>query len=264
MSKSVFESKGFKKILAMAYGLGAAIVIVGALFKIMHWKGADEMLILGMGTEAIIFTISAFEPVHQEPDWTLVYPELAGLEPKEKGGKKGSVSQQLDQMLEEAKVGPELIGSLGNGLKSLSQNVSQLTDLSSAAVATNEYTNSVQKATKSIDGISTSYDKAVESINAMASSSEGSREYAEQVKAITKNLSALNSVYELEIAESNNHIKQINNFVGSLSKVVNNLAETEDNANQFKVEIDKLNRNLGSLNSIYGNMLSAMNAPRVS
>ncbi|MBW7845793.1 MAG: gliding motility protein GldL, partial [Bacteroidia bacterium] len=110
--------------MAKVYGLGAAVVIVGALFKILHWKGADLMLMVGLGTEAMIFAISAFEPLHKETDWTLVYPELAGMEPDEKDKKKrGTISQQLDQMLEEAKVGPELIQSLGNGLKSLSENV---------------------------------------------------------------------------------------------------------------------------------------------
>ena len=122
MSKSVFESKKWKKFMGMAYGVGAAIVIVGALFKIMHWKGADAMLILGMGTEAVIFLISAFEPVHEELDWTLVYPELAGMEGDDRGSKKGansgSVSQQLDKMLADAKIGPELIEGLGSGLRS--------------------------------------------------------------------------------------------------------------------------------------------------
>lgn len=83
MSKNFFESKTGKNIMSKAYGIGASVVIVGALFKIMHWKGADAMLIIGMGVEAVIFLISAFEPPHQEPDWTLVYPELAGLEADE-------------------------------------------------------------------------------------------------------------------------------------------------------------------------------------
>ncbi len=223
------------------------------------------MLIAGMTTEAIIFLISAFEPIHQEPDWTLVYPELAGMDPKEErraAGKQGSITQQLDNMLEEAKIGPELITSLGSGLRSLSDNVSQLTDLSSAAVATNEYTSSVQKASQSINGINNTYERAVEAIGILASSSEGSREYSDQVKMITKNLAALNSVYELEITESNNHIKSINSFVGNLSKVVTSLVDTESQANQFKDEIARLNKNISSLNNIYGNMLTAMSTPR--
>lgn len=264
-SNSFFESMAFKKVMAKVYGLGAAVVIVGALFKILHWKGADIMLMVGLLTEAFLFTISAFEPLHKETDWTLVYPELAGLEPKEKSSKKGAqgtVSQQLDKMLEEAKVGPELIQSLGNGLKSLSENVTNLKDLSTAAVATDEYTKSVQSAAASVNGISSSYAKAVDAIGGLVTASEGSKEYGMQIERMTKNLSSLNSVYELEIAESNNHLKSINEFVGNLSKVVNSLSETQSETENFKKEIGKLSTNLTALNNVYGNMLAAMNVNR--
>jgi gliding motility-associated protein GldL len=267
MKQSFFESTAFKKIMAKVYGFGASVVIVGALFKIMHWPGANPMLILGLGTEAAIFFISAFEPLHKEVDWSLVYPELAGIEPaeKDKGAKnKGTISQQLDKMLEEAKVGPELINSLGNGLKSLSDNVGNLKDLSSAAVATDNYTKSVQQASQSISGINSSYTKAVEAMNGMVSASEGSKEYGSQIDKMTKNLASLNSVYELEIKESNNHLKSINEFVGNLSKVVNSLSETHTQAESFKTEIGKLSKNLGALNNVYGNMLSAMNVNATS
>jgi gliding motility-associated protein GldL len=260
-SNSFFESTAFKKIMAKVYGIGAAIVIVGALFKIMHWAGADTMLIVGLGTEAVIFFISAFEPLHKEIDWTLVYPELAGIEPdnKNKAVNKGTVSQQLDKMLEEAKVGPDLINSLGNGLKALSDNVNDLKDLSSAAVATDNYTKNVEKATTSLEGLSGTYSKAIDAMSGMVTASEGSKEYGAQIDKMTKNLSSLNSVYELEIAESNNHLKSINEFVGNLSKVVNSLAETQGQAESFKNEIGKLSNNLTALNNVYGNMLAAMN-----
>lgn len=261
MNQSFFESTAFKKIMAKVYGFGASVVIVGALFKIMHWPGANPMLIIGLGTEAAIFFISAFEPLHKEIDWTLVYPELAGIEPaeKEKPKNKGTISQQLDKMLEEAKVGPELISSLGNGLKSLSENVGNLKDLSSAAVATDKYTKSVEQASQSISGINSSYTKAVEAMNGMVSASQNSKEYGVQIEKITKNLASLNSVYELEIKESNNHLKSINDFVGNLSKVVSSLSETHGQAENFKSEMGKLSKNLSALNNVYGNMLSAMN-----
>ena len=222
MANSFLESKRFKSFMGKAYGLGAAVVIVGALFKITHWKGADLMLTIGLLTEAAIFTISAFEKPHQEPDWTLVYPELSGLDPKEpkKVAKTGaSVTQQLDKMLEDAKIGPDLINSLGNGFRALNENVTGLKDMSSA----------------------------------------GSKEYAGQIERMTKNLASLNSVYELEITESNNHLKSINEFVGGLNKTVTTLGETNKQAETFKVEMDKLSKNLSSLNNVYGNMLSAMN-----
>jgi gliding motility-associated protein GldL len=254
----------FKKVMAKVYGIGAAVVIVGALFKILHWKGADIMLMVGLLTEAFLFTISAFEPLHKEIDWTLVYPELAGMEPADKknAAKKGTVSQQLDQMLEEAKVGPELIQSLGNGLKSLSENVGNLKDLSSAAVATDEYTKSVQTAAASVNGISSSYSKAVDAITGLVTASEGSKEYGQQIDRMTKNLTQLNAVYELEITESNNHLKSINEFVGNLSKVVNSLSDSQTQAETFKNEIGRLSTNLTALNNVYGNMLAAMNVNR--
>lgn len=266
-SNSFFESMAFKKVMAKVYGLGAAVVIVGALFKILHWKGADVMLMVGLLTEAFLFTISAFEPLHKETDWTLVYPELAGLEPKEKkakGNNSGTVSQQLDKMLEEAKVGPELIQSLGNGLKSLNENVTNLKDLSSAAVATDEYTKNVQTAAASVSGISSSYAKAVDAIGGLVTASEGSKEYGVQIDRMTKNLSSLNAVYELEISESNNHLKSINEFVGNLSKVVTNLADTQSETENFRKEMGKLSSNLTALNNVYGNMLTAMNVNRAS
>lgn len=202
-----FESKSGKKIMSMAYGLGAAVVIVGALFKIMHWPGADEMLIIGMGTEAVIFCVSAFEPIHQEVDWSLVYPELAGMEGDDHKKKKdakggGSISQQLDKMLEEAKVGPELITSLGTGLKSLSDNVKGMSEISNAAVATNDFATNAQKASKTLEGVNTSSAKAVDAMNALAEISSGTKEYQAQLgdissemKKLASNIAGLNAVY---------------------------------------------------------------------
>ncbi len=204
MSKSVFESKKWKKFMGMAYGVGAAIVIVGALFKIMHWKGADAMLIIGMGTEAIIFLISAFEPVHEELDWTLVYPELAGMEGEDKGSKKssGNVSQQLDKMLAEAKIGPELIEGLGSGLRSLSENVGNMADLSGATVATKEYVENIQKASTSLMGMNSSYSRAVDALNSLAENADAFKTSTSQLSGVSetlasfdRNVQTLNSIY---------------------------------------------------------------------
>jgi gliding motility-associated protein GldL len=206
-SNSIFESKGFKKVMSYIYGWGASVVIIGALFKIIHWPGADAMLIAGLGTEALIFFISVFEPIHAEYDWTLVYPELAGIEPSEKKQKAGgTVSQQLDKMLADAKVGPELIGSLGNGLKSLSDNVKDMASLSSATVATNEYTTNISKASKAIEAIGTSSTEISSSmanfagglssmVNNLSSTANDSAEFKENISKLNKNLGNLNSVY---------------------------------------------------------------------
>ncbi|MBM3438642.1 MAG: gliding motility protein GldL [Bacteroidetes bacterium] len=214
MSKSFFESKKFKTTMNFVYGMGASVVIVGALFKILHLKGADIMLSVGLLTEAGIFAISAFEPVHMDPDWSLVYPELAGGDPNDKK-KSGSVSQQLDSMLAQAKIGPELIESLGTGLTSLSSNVKEMANLSNAAVATNDYAESASKAAKNMGTIADS--------TAMVSES-------------------------------------MDNFSAGLQGALTNINATETATAEFSSELNKLNRNLSNLNSIYGNMLSAMGA----
>ena len=118
--------------MSKLYGIGASVVIIGALFKIVHITGANEMLFVGLMTEALIFFFSAFEQPHVEPDWSLVYPELAGMYHEGKPGTPGSikkmasgksVTQDLDEMLSKAKIGPELIESLGEGMRKMSENV---------------------------------------------------------------------------------------------------------------------------------------------
>lgn len=209
MSKSFFESKRFKQIMSFVYGFGAAIVIAGALFKIMHWKGADLMLIVGMGTECVIFVISAFEPVHMDPDWSLVYPELAGGEPSTRESKKtssGSISQQLDSMLAEAKVGPELIQSLGTGLQSLSTNVKDMATVSNAALATTEYADSAQRAAKNMEEISKSTAMVSDSLssftgglssvlNNLNASETATADFKEELGKLNRNLGNLNTIY---------------------------------------------------------------------
>src|ERR1041385_5173351 len=147
------KSKTYKTFMSRLYGWGASIVIVGALFKIQHWPLSGVFLVLGLGTEAVIFFFSAFEPPHEEVDWSLVYPELAGMHDDDKKGKikkADPVAQYLDKMMNDANVGPELIRNLGTGLKSLGDNTSKLADLSDATVATSDYVKNVSRASTSI------------------------------------------------------------------------------------------------------------------
>lgn len=206
MSKSFFESKKWKKTMNFVYGWGAAIVIVGALFKILHLPGANEMLSVGLLTEAAIFIISSFEPVHQEPDWSLVYPELAGGEPTKK---VGSASQQLDSLLSQAKIGPELIESLGMGLQSLSSNVKDMSSISNAAIATNEYVDATNKATQNMGGIADS--------SAVVSDSLGS--FSSTLSNVMNNLSdseAATAQFNSEITDLNKNLSNLNNIYGNM------------------------------------------------
>ena len=255
-------SKGFKKLMAKLYGWGASVVIVGALFKIQHWPGAGFMLAVGLMTEAVIFFFSAFEPPHEDVDWSLVYPELAGMH--EPGGDKKKkkidpVAQELDRLMAEAKIGPDLISSLGTGLRSLSENTKSMSQLSNATVATEDYLKNVQGASKSVNVLSQSYEKAAAAMNNMSTSSEDVKVYSDQVKSAGKNMAALNAIYELQLQEAGTRMKDATKFYDGITQLLSNLNSTVEDTRKYKEEVGKLAKNLGSLNTIYGNMLSAMN-----
>ena len=356
------SSKG-KTFMAYLYGWGASIVILGALFKIQHYPGAGLMLIIGLGTEAVIFFFSAFEPPHEDLDWGLVYPELAHMEDHDELDgdgddkdylPKGPITEQLDRMLEDAKIGPELISSLSQGMKNLSDSTNNLTDLSDAASATSEYTDKVKQASTSIDSMSDAYskgnqamddlasasasvkdnlgsiatstdsystsmetatskmnemnsaygqavsalgeiaassgtasgyndqiqkltgnlatlnsmyeldmkessEKLVNTINTLSGTSEVAQSMSEQMKQLTQNLSTLNSSYAGEAQESKQRTEAVASFYQGVTEVMENLKSSAEGAQRSRTEVSKLGDNLAALNSIYGNMLAAMN-----
>jgi gliding motility-associated protein GldL len=249
-------------IMPKVYGIGAAIVIVGALFKIQHWPGAGPMLIVGLGTEAFIFLISAFQPVHRDPDWARVYPELA--DDYQGGARKietksgESATKKLDQMFSDAKVEPALIDSLGKGMRSLTETVGKMNNLTDATVATSEYSKNVKEASKSLLDLNKSYSNTVAAMSEMASATKDAKDYHNQVQTITKNLGALNAVYEMELQDANSHLKAMNKFYSSLTTAMESMSEASKDTQQFKSELSTLTSNLTNLNKVYGNMLSAM------
>ncbi|MEQ1719511.1 MAG: gliding motility protein GldL [Nitrosomonas sp.] len=257
------QGKGFKQLMSKLYGFGAAIVIVGALFKIQHWEGAGIMLTIGLLTEAVIFFFSAFEPPHEEVDWSLVYPELAGMHEPGSDRKKAKagdpVAQHLDKLLADAKIGPELITSLGNGLKSLSENTAKMATVSNAAVATEEYSKNVAAASKQVTTLTASYEKAATAMNSMSAAHDDVKGYTEQMKSAGKNMAALNAVYELQLQEASTRMKDTKKFYDGIQDLLANLNNTVEDTKRYKDEVGKLAKNLNSLNTIYGNMLSAMN-----
>jgi len=264
--KGGFMELLFRTIMPKVYGIGASVVIIGAMFKILHLPGAGAMLGIGLTTEAIIFFLSAFEPKHAELDWTKVYPELAedyqgGPAAPRIANKKDtgdSVSKKLDHMLESAKIGPELIDSLGKGMSNLAKNVGQMAGLSNAAVATEEYSKNVSTASKALVDMSKSYATTASAMSQMANASQDAKEYHSQVQNITKNLGALNAVYEMELNDTNSHLKAMNKFYSNVAAVMESMEKAGRGSEKFSEEMQKLTGNLTSLNNIYGNMLSAM------
>lgn len=256
--------KGFKRFLHLASCIGAAVVILGALFKIMHWPGASEMLIVGLGTEAFLFCLFASDIPHEEVDWTLAYPELAGMghdgeSDALESGNGLPISNQLDKLLEEAKIGPDLIESLGTGMRSLSDSANKIGDISNAHVATNEYVDSVKNASKNVSTLADTYQRAADSMSSLTTANDASFSIGESLNSVSKNLSALNATYELQLQGSRQHLDATNKFYDGLSDLMKNLNDSVDDTKKYRQEMSNLSSNLTALNSIYGNMLSAMN-----
>lgn len=260
------QKKKFKLGINTLISWGASVVIVGLMFKILHWKGGEIMIAVGLITEAILFFVLGFQAESTEPDWTRIYPELDE-------GFKGELPQSsvlqsspnstasLDKMMSEAKIGPELIESLGTSLRSFGEKVTAISTIADTASATNEFTAKVKTASGTFDNLNEAFDKATVSLREMADTNIDSRSYHEQVNSLAKNISALNAVYELELQDSSAHLKSMNKFYQNLSLTMQNFNESMEDSKQFKEEVSKLAKNLSSLNSIYGNMLSAMNQP---
>ena len=198
------KSNTFKKGMNMVYGLGAAVVIIGALFKIMHWPYGDLMLIIGLVTEACVFVVSAFEPVDQDLDWSKVYPELSGEDGFGSGGEmteedKGILSQKLDDMLKEARIDSSLMESLGESIRSIEGTARNLTPTTESLNSQKKYSEELTMAAAQMESLNNLYKVQVESASRQAEINESVADNAgklrEQMESLTKNLNSLNGVY---------------------------------------------------------------------
>jgi gliding motility-associated protein GldL len=291
------QSSGWKNFISKLYGLGASVVIVGALFKIQHWPLAGTMLTIGLLTEAVIFFFSAFEPLHEEIDWSLVYPELAGIPEEETGelsahqGKySGSVSggggsgggggygggsgavalAKFDEMLEKAEISPDLFMKLGAGMKKLSDSTANISAMGDISAASSKYMSTINVANDSLGKLADSYQNTARIINDTGSSYKnmadslsvievGGKSYQQHLETLNKNLSALNAVYELQRKGADNHIKESETLYNGIQGLMKDLSESAGDAKKYREQISKLSDSLATLNNVYGNMLAAMN-----
>ncbi|MFT5821502.1 MAG: gliding motility-associated protein GldL [Crocinitomix sp.] len=276
-------TKKWKLFMAKLYGIGAAVVIMGALFKIMHWPFAGPMLVVGLSVEAVIFFFSAFEPLHEDPKWELVYPELALAHDEDfdlhayldekgdtglmhgGGGGGGSVTgitEKFDNLLEEAKIDADLLNRLGDGIRTLSDNAEGLKAVSGAAAATDSYVSSLENASEQVKGLSNTYERASESILGLTSGAEEGASFGEQISKVSTNLAALNNVYELQLKGSTSHLESTEKFHENVTAMMGHLSESVEDTKLYKENMAMLSKNLTDLNQVYGNMLKAMTVSR--
>lgn len=199
--------KGKLSVTNMIYGLGVAVVIVGALFKIQHWPFGSEILTLGMVVEALVFGYSAFERPSQELDWSLVYPELAGDSPavvkpkkqEELTETKGLLSEKLDAMLKDARIDSELMTSLSTSIRSFEGAAKGMAPTAEAMNSTKKYSQEMSLAAAQLESLNSLYKVQVEAAGRQAEVNKEVADNAgklkEQMESLATNLSSLNGVY---------------------------------------------------------------------
>lgn len=245
------------KYVDVAVSFGAALVIWGALRKITHASDAETWLWIGLTTEALIFLIYGIlylifpaEKGNGHPEETLV--DAVAATPQ------GKVLNSMDKALLEADITPANLSRLGEGFKKLNTTISNMNDITDVVAATGDYTAKTREVTTALTQVKDAYVSAANSVGAFNSASDGARVFHDQIQVLTKNLSSLNTIYEMELQESNNHVKALNNAFGKLSETSTAMANTAEDAKRMQQQVGALATNLSKLNSIYGNMLTAM------
>jgi gliding motility-associated protein GldL len=266
------QKKKFKITLDAIVCWGATVVIIGALFKIMHWPGGGPVIAVGLLVEAALFFVMGFVPPHKDPKWEVVYPQLSedykgDLPDMQKPVKLNELefkdgASTGGSFLPDLKIGEDVTAKIREGLENFSNKVGAISNAADASVTTNEFASQLKDATAKAQNLGLAFDKATGGLAEIANASDVSKEYHQQINNLGKNISALNAVYELELQDSSAHLKSMNKFYSNLSQTMNNFNESLEDSQQFKDEVGKLSKNLSSLNAVYGNMLSAMNQPR--
>lgn len=244
------NKRTFLTAIDVAVSAGAAVIIFAAWAKLTHQSYADMMLTIGMWTETGIFLIYAIvewvKPKHHEED-----DEPADVI-------ENPSLQSMDKMLQQADITPTNLKKLGDGFQKLQSTVGGLSDVGDVVKSTADFSNKTKEATGALSNMTSAFASSAATMGSFSNAAESAKGFHEQVQVLTKNLGSLNTIYELELKESNNHLKSLNTFYGKLAEASTTMMGTVDDAAKAKEQIGTLANNLGKLNSVYGNMLSAM------
>jgi len=249
------NKRTFLTLIDVLVSAGAAVIIFAAWAKLTHQPFADMMLTVGMWTETAIFLVYAgiewVKPKHhpedeQTDDLVVENPSLVSM----------------DKMLQEADITPANLKRLGDGFNKLQSTVGNMHEIGDVVKNTGDFSNKTKEATVALGNMSTAFASSAATMSSFSNAAESAKGFHEQVQVLTKNLGSLNTIYELELKESNNHLKSLNTFYGKLAEASQTMMGTVEDAGKAKEQISVLATNLGKLNSVYGNMLSAMQGGR--
>ena len=265
-------SRKFKTFMGYLYGWGASVVMIGAYFKLTHIPGADFMLALGLGIEALIFFMSAFEPQHVEYAWDNVFVELDeewdGKTHTQfattNGGSSASnltsaEDAMLSKMLEKMNVSEDTFKKLGRGIDKLAENAGQMADISNAMAATTNYAAAMDRATKSIADFSNAYIQTNQKLSDSLGKLDFSALDGNTIKKVASSMTSLNSIYELQLQGAEQTSAASKKLTETMNKYMDNLNASSQNAGQLNQQLTQLSQRLTALNNVYGGMLSAMN-----
>jgi len=279
----LFKTKRWKTFMGFVYGWGAAVVLMGALFKLEHWQYSSLLLTIGLSTEALIFFLSAFEPPMEMPEWSKVYPELKEdyevLELEELENRK---KKDMGDLFSSSELTPDLLDKVGKGLNELSNTAKGISDISTATLATDMYVKNLGSASESMSNFAEINNKANQSINdsvgvlvqsyattaqklsdnnlgaELEKVKESSNQYTGNLDKLNGHLTQLNSTFESQLHGTTEQFKASQKFSQDLDNMNSILASSVDELKKYKENAEKLNKHLESLNTIYGNMLGAM------
>lgn len=241
------------KFVDVLVSIAAAIVLFGALQKLMHTKLADLFLQIGLYTEAAIFLgyglLYMYYPAMDEHE-----VHVPGLE-TDKGN---PALKTMEKMLQEADITPTNLSKLSSGFQKLGSTVEKIGEIGDVVKSTGDFTAKTKEAANALGSVATAVTQATQSLGSFNDASESTKQFHSQVQILTKNLSSLNTIYELELQESNNHLKALNQFYGKLAQASAAMNGTAEDAEKAKQQIAALAGNLSKLNQVYGNMLTAM------
>ena len=265
-------SRKFKTFMGYLYGWGASVVMIGAYFKLTHIPGADFMLALGLGIEALIFFMSAFEPQHIDYAWDNVFVELeedwdgvqrtqfATTGPTKNGAEPTDMEEaMLAKMFEKMNVSEETFNKIGRGLDKLAANAGQMADISNAMAATTNYANAMDRATKSISDFSNAYVQTNQKLSDSLGKLDFSALDGNTIKKVAASMQSLNSIYELQLQGAEQTSAASKALTETMNKYMDNLNASSQNAGQLNQQLTQLSQRLTALNNVYGGMLSAMN-----
>jgi len=268
-----FKTYRGQVVLNFLFSFFAAVVIFAAMMKILHWQGADYAIMVGLMSETCVFSIMAFlVPPPEEPHWQRYFPNI-NEHPDVEKARTGTFEvtpltmpnangnpaiTKFEDMLKEADITPANLGRLSDNFKKLGTTVDKMSDIGDVVASTSDYSSKTKEAAHALGQMKDAYLSAANSVQHFNVAAEGTKQFHEQVQVLTKNLSSLNTIYELELQDTNNHLKAMNQFYSNLVQASQAMEGSVGDAKKAHDQIALLANNLGRLNSIYGNMLSAM------